>query len=197
MAFLQGASASLWPVICVTCMLILCLKTLINYTYVMRLLKFLALSSFAFVAAGSLYAQSFTFSCTRDTVIGRCQGPLCFTLKATIPDIHVSSGSYTVNPIGETPSACFPVYIQPNDPTGDTTSLTIDDVYSDVINMGFPFPFYGTVYNNLIASSNGVVSFDISKTGQFAHYGMLRDVNMLSATAGVPEDLPSSLYCSA
>lgn len=163
----------------------------------MRPLKFLALSSFVFVAAGSLYSQSFTFNCTRDTVIGRCQGSFCFTLKATIPDIHALSGSYTVNPIGATASACFPVYIQPNDPTGDTTSLTLDDIYSDVINIGFPFPFYGTVFNNLIASSNGVVSFDVSKTGQFAHYGMLRDVNFLSATAGVPEDLPSSLYDAA
>ena len=172
-------------------------KTLINYTSVMRSLKFLALTFFAFIATGSLYAQSFKFNCTRDTVIGRCQGTLCFTLKATIPDIHVSSGSYTVNPIGATPTACFPLYIQPNDPTGDTTSLTIDDIYSNVIGIGFPFPFYGTVYNNLIASSNGVVSFDVSKTGQFAHYGMLRDINFLSATAGVPEDLPSSLYDAA
>src|SRR5258705_568866 len=102
----------------------------------MRLLKFLIVTSFAFLAAGSLFAQSFTFSCTRDTVIGRCQGSSCFTLNATIPDIHALSGSYTVNPIGATPSACFPVYIQPNDPTGDTTSLTVDDIYIDVINIG-------------------------------------------------------------
>jgi gliding motility-associated-like protein len=163
----------------------------------MRLLKFLAPTFFALITAGSLFAQSFTFSCTRDTVIGRCQGALCFTLKATIPDIHALSGSYTVNPIGSTPPACFPVYLQPNDPTGDTTSLTIDDIYSDVINIGFPFPFYGTTYNSLIASSNGVVSFDVIKTGQFAHYGILRDINFLSATAGVPENLPSSLYDAA
>ncbi len=163
----------------------------------MRLLKFLALTFFAFAAAGSLYSQSFTFNCTKDTVIGRCQGSLCFTLKATIPDIHALSGTYTVNPIGPTPSSCFPVYLQPNDPTGDTTSLTVDDIYSDVINIGFPFPFYGTVYNSLIASSNGVISFDVSKTGQFAHYGILRDINILSATAGVPENLPSNLYDAA
>ena len=163
----------------------------------MRMLKFLALSSIAFFAKGFLCAQSFTFNCTRDTAIGRCQGSPCFTLKATIPDIHVSTGAYTVNPIGATPSACFPFYVLPNDPTGDTTTLTLDDIYSNVINIGFPFPFYGNLYNNLIASSNGVVSFDVSKTGQFAHYGMLRDINMLSATAGIPEDLPSNLYDAA
>lgn len=161
------------------------------------MLKFLALTSFAIIATGSLYAQSFTFSCTRDTVIGRCQGTACFTLKASIPDIHALSGSYTVNPIGATPSACFPVYLQPNDPTGDTTSLTVDDIYSNVIGIGFPFPFYGTIYNNLVASSNGVVSFDASRSGQFAHYGMLRDINLLSATAGLPENLPSNLYDAA
>jgi len=163
----------------------------------MKLLRVFLFYFFALVSASSLYAQSFTFNCTRDTVIGRCVTPACFTLKGIIPDIHASTGSYTVNPIGATPSACFPVYIQPNDPTGDTTSLTLDDIYSNVLNIEFPFPFYGTVYNNLISSSNGVVSFDVSKTGQFAHYGMLWDGVSLNGAVGTPVNLPSNLYDAA
>lgn len=163
----------------------------------MKLLRVFLFYFYLLVSASSLYAQSFTFNCTRDTVIGRCVTPACFTLKGIIPDIHASTGSYTVNPIGATPSACFPVYVQPNDPTGDTTSLTLDDIYSNVINIGFPFPFYGTVYNNLISSSNGVVSFDVSKTGQFAHYGILWDGVSLNGAVGSPVDLPSNLYDAA
>lgn len=155
----------------------------------MKLLKILVFYFFMLFSAESLDAQSFTFTCTRDTTIGRCETPTCFTLKGIIPDIHASSLSYTVNP------TCFSPNIQPNDPTGDTTTLTLDDIYSNIINIGFPFPFYGTVYNNLITSSNGMVSFNTGNWGQFAHYGMLRNAsNFLSATVGIPENLPSSLY---
>jgi gliding motility-associated-like protein len=64
----------------------------------------------------------------------------------------------------------MPVYVQPDDPLGTPTLLSIDDRYSGVVNIGFPFPFYGTIYNDLIVSTNGVVSFDISKANAFAHY---------------------------
>lgn len=155
----------------------------------MKLLRTPVLCFFMLFSAVSLHAQSFNFSCTRDSTIGRCETPTCFTLKGIIPDIHASSLSYTVNAV------CFNPNIQPNDPTGDTTTLTFDDIYSNVINIGFPFPFYGTVYNNLITSSNGLVSFNTGNSGQFAHYGMLRDLsNFLNATTGTPENLPSSLY---
>ncbi len=161
----------------------------------MKLLGTLAIYFFMLFSAGHLHAQSFTFNCTKDSTIGRCETPACFSIKGIIPDIHASTGSYTVNPIGTATSPCFPVYLQPNDPLGDPTSLTLDDIYSNVITIGFPFPFYGNVYNSLVTSSNGVISFDITKTGLFAHYGMLRDIsNLLSATSGTPENLPSSLY---
>ena len=159
-----------------------------------KLTKFLALLSLIIAAYVPVSAQSFTFNCTRDTLIPRCVPASCFTLKAKIPDIHAQTGSYTVNPVGETPTSCFPIYVQPNDPAGTSANLLIDDFYSSVINIGFPFPFYGLTYNTLIASPNGVVSFDISNAGLITHYGILRDIFGLSALAGVPEDLPSSLY---
>lgn len=163
----------------------------------MQLKKSIAFFTLFFIAATSILAQPFTFNCTRDTFIARCAGTSCFTLKALIPDIHAASGTYTVNPIGATPSACFPVYVQPDDPGGTSADLTIDDIYSTPFNIGFPFPFYGTVYNNLIASPNGAVSFDVSKTGAFAHFGMLYDGTILNAALGSPVDLPSTLYDAA
>ena len=159
-----------------------------------KLTKYLALFSLIAMFCVPVWAQSFTFSCNKDTVIPRCTPANCFTLKARIPDIHIQSGSYTVNPIGETPSACFPVYVQPNDPAGTSANLLIDDIYSSPVNIGFTFPFYGLTYNSLIISPNGVVSFDISKAGQITHFGILRDFFGLSALSGSPENLPSSLY---
>ena len=66
--------------------------------------------------------------------------------------------------------ACSPTYINPNDPNGVPISLTVDDTYSNVINLGFNFPFYGTYYSSLVASTNGFLSFDITRTGTFAHW---------------------------
>ena len=160
---------------------------LINYNY----LAFFFLTIIFYVP---VWAQSFTFSCTKDTLIPRCTPANCFTLKARIPDIHIQSGSYSVNPIGETPTSCFPIYIQPNDPGGTSANLLIDDFYSAVFNIGFTFPFYGATYNNLIVSPNGVISFDISNAGLHTHFGILRDFFGLSALSGVPENLPSTLY---
>ncbi len=159
-----------------------------------KLTKYLALPFLTIISYVPVWAQSFTFNCTRDTLIPLCSPANCFTLKAKIPDIHIQSGSYTVNPIGETPSSCFPVYVQPNDPAGTSANLLIDDFYSSAFNIGFPFPFYGVTYNNLIISPNGVVSFDVSNAGTQTHYGILRDFFGLSALSGTPEDLPSSLY---
>ena len=144
-----------------------------------QLLKFLAALSCFFLLSGTIHAQSFAFTCTRDTIIPGCN-PVCFTLKGIIPDLYASTGSYTGNPTSSTPG-CFPVYAQPDDPAGSPTSLTIDDRYSSVINIGFPFPFYGATYNTLIASTNGYISFDVSKAGAFAHW-----------TIGA--DLPSATY---
>jgi hypothetical protein len=162
-----------------------------------KLTKLLVLLSFANFFYKPVCAQSFSFSCTKDTLIPRCTVANCFTITATIPDIHIQSGAYTVNPIGETPSGCFPVYVQPNDPGGTIINL-IDDEYSGILNIGFPFPFYGTVYNNLLVSPNGVTSFDVARASQGTHWGILRgSLGNLVTSGGVPENLPSALYDAA
>lgn len=114
-------------------------------------------------------AQGFSFNCTRDTTILGCNPNLCFTLKGIIPDIHGLSSTYSINP-ASTVSGCNPVYVQPNDPAGTPSNLTVDDTYSGVINLGFPFVFFGNTYNSLVASTNGYVSFDVSLAGGFSHW---------------------------
>ena len=40
-------------------------------------------------------------------------------------------------------------------------SLT-DDLYTSVINIGFPFTFYGNTYSQCVFSSNGYICFNLS-----------------------------------
>ena len=136
--------------------------------------------------------NSFSFNCVRDTTIS-CNTP-CITLNATIPDVYSSTNSYTVNQI--TALTCFRPYISPAAP-GPSANLTIDDRYSPLIDITFPFSFYGSTYTKLTASTNGFLSFDNSKALTFSHYGILANGALLSSTTGTPQDLPSALYDGA
>ncbi|HLG36425.1 MAG TPA: T9SS type A sorting domain-containing protein [Bacteroidia bacterium] len=60
-------------------------------------------------------------------------------------------------------SQCYnviPVTYNPYPDTGTVVSLIIDDKYSDSIQIGFPFCFYGDAYTSLVIGSNGIVSFN-------------------------------------
>ena len=118
-------------------------------------------------------STSFSFSCTRDTLVS-CTIP-CITLKARIPDLHGVSDAYLVNPLSGAPNGCYSPYVPPDIP-GTPTNLTIDDIYSSVIPIGFNFPFFGTYYSSLVASTNGYVSFDLSLSGSFSHYTVAADL---------------------
>jgi len=160
-----------------------------------KLLKVLFVVLTLFVSSTRVSAQGFSFNCTRDTTINICNTTQCLTLQATIPDIHALTSSYTLNPTSSIPG-CFPVYVNPGDP-GTSANLTVDDKYSSPISIGFTFPFYGTNYTQLVASTNGYVSFNTSLAGNTSHYGILNNGGGLSATSGVPQDLPSALYDAA
>ncbi len=139
-------------------------------------------------------SQQLSFTCPRDTVLG-CNST-CFTLKGQFPDLRGLADDYTFKNVTAA-SACRP-YVDPGGP-GPSTSLTIDDTYSSVINLPFNFVFYGTVYNSLVVSTNGYISFDASNlTGNFSDYGIMNSGGFLTATAGnPPENLPSPLYDGA
>ena len=44
---------------------------------------------------------------------------------------------------------------------GTPTSLNIDDTWSDVIDLGFEFCFFGDTYSQILIGSNGVLSFEL------------------------------------
>jgi gliding motility-associated-like protein len=47
-----------------------------------------------------------------------------------------------------------------------------DDVWSPVINIGFPFDFYGQSYTQLCIGTNGLLTFDVSKAGGFCAWSL-------------------------
>ena len=135
--------------------------------------------------AGTLTAQNyFNFNCQRDTTIAGCASGTCFTLLSKVPDIRASTASYVVNPASNI-QGCLPAAIDPGG-TGTPTNLTIDDRYTSALNIGFPFSFFGTTYNQLIASTNGYVSFDISEANAFSHWDIIN--------GATPQNLPSTFY---
>src|SRR5690606_39000188 len=106
---------------------------------------------------------------------------------------RASSSEYQVSLAGAGSLGCVPRY---NDPTtgGVSSNLTADDTYSQVIDLGFTFPLYGSNYLERVVSSNGAISFDISRAGQAAHYGILNSGNLLNGEVGDYLALPSFLY---
>ena len=136
-------------------------------------------------------AQSgFVFSCTRDTVISCTDS--CITLHGYIPNIHSLADDYDVS--SSSAGGFCTVAVPSSTVQGTPTNITLDDRYTQVIPLPFDFPFYGIYYSQLVASSNGYVSFDDTKAGTFSHYGILSNGFGLTAGAGTPEDLPSALY---
>ena len=48
-------------------------------------------------------------------------------------------------------------------------NLLSDDSHTDIINIGFNFCFYGNVYNQLVASTNNYLSFDIENANAYSY----------------------------
>ena len=148
----------------------------------------------AFIFIGVLFveltsAQNLSFTCPRNITVS-C-GPACLTLNAQFPDIRSLSTDYTVSNMTATAN-CYPL-VSPGAP-GQPTSITIDDTYSPPLPLTFNFPFYGLNNSQILVSTNGYLCFDLTQAGAFSHYGILNNGGFLSATSGVPQDLPSILY---
>jgi hypothetical protein len=126
--------------------------------------------------------DGFPFSCSRDTFFNGCASS-CITLKARVPNVKQSTSDYVINPLSGV-NGCFAPYISAGIP-GTAVSLTVDDTYSSVVSLPFPFPFYddaASPYNSLIISTNGFLSFDVSKAGAYSHWSM------------TPGDVPNTGY---
>ncbi|MEO7445520.1 MAG: gliding motility-associated C-terminal domain-containing protein [Ferruginibacter sp.] len=150
--------------------------------------KFYLLTALIFFCLDS-FSQNFSYACPRDTLVG-C-GNNCFNLKARFPDVRALGSDYSYE--NATNSLTCAPYVPPGGP-GPSANLVIDDKFSTVIPLPFTFYFYGLPYNSVIVSTNGYISFDVSKANAFSHYGILNSGGFLGATSGTPQNLPSALY---
>lgn len=74
-----------------------------------------------------------------------------------------------------------------------TISLT-DDSYSGLINIGFPFSFYGNTYTQCVVGSNGLITFDLSKANGYCAWS-LPTAQSLPTTTGINEAKNAAMLC--
>ena len=67
--------------------------------------------------------------------------------------------------------------------------LDFDDTHSQIVDIGFPFEYFGNVYNQCVASSNGYITFDLGTAGT----GSPWNIGAASPTPGVPDNALCSL----
>src|SRR5687767_4367334 len=68
---------------------------------------------------------------------------------------------------------------------GPLTNLTLaDDQWSTVINLPFPFTFYGNVYNQCLMGSNGAISFNTANASAY---------NTWPINAPMPNPMPADM----
>jgi hypothetical protein len=152
--------------------------------------KSLLVSFVLFLVITAKAQNGFVFNCAQDVVLSCAQS--CVTLKANVPDIRSSTADYAVNSISA--GGCFRPPVPPDLP-GNSTNLEDDDTYTPEIPLPFDFPFYGIIYASLIASTNGIICFDVAEAENFSHYAMLSSGAGLSATGtGGGVDLPDTRY---
>ena len=77
-------------------------------------------------------------------------------------------------------------------------SIAVDDDYSGVIPIGFPFAFYGQYYTTCLVSSNGYIRFDTTNKNSFSQWSLIttpgRDLipgnpNCVNSFCGVYSDI--------
>ncbi|NQY07299.1 MAG: hypothetical protein HRT68_14180, partial [Flavobacteriaceae bacterium] len=100
-------------------------------------------------------------------------GTNCVDIEATYLDLGDTT-DYVVSSIAYAPPYQFDCLANP-------ISVGTDDVWSPVINLPFDFCFYGNSYNQCIAGSNGIISFDTGPASGPSGYAFS---NNLPSTVG-------------
>ncbi len=67
-----------------------------------------------------------------------------------------------------------------------TGLIIVDDTYSQVIDIGFNFTFYGNTYNQCILSTNNYICFNTSLAGQYSQWPIT--VAIPTTAAGTPKN---------
>jgi hypothetical protein len=118
-------------------------------------------------------------STSTDIILG-CSNP-CFTLAPKLRNIK-STDDYIVQQVRYNP---FP-YVNV-DGNNAPQNIYEDDNYSSIINMPFPFCFYGQFYNQFVFGSNGIVTFEVSNANKDNSWPLTTE-----ADSGVPVPIPAA-----
>lgn len=133
----------------------------------------------------SLIAQSAPYCPTINSQVGTgpsttiCQGQ-CANLTASVVPVNITS-SYSVQSIPYAPFSYT---------TGTSIIANQDDIWSSVLNLGFPFCFYGNTFTQGVVGSNGQLTFSL---------GVANQTNGWSITAPIPSlaNMPGNTICAA
>ena len=138
----------------------------------------LILFSWAFVFDSTAQNPATTFTIANRNITLPC-GTACTSLSAQLPHIKETNSYVITNP------AYVPFsYTTPGG--NEVTQIYVDDTWSPVINPGFPFCYYGNLYNSLVMGSNAAITFDISRAGQGSGYIISNTTGAIPNTAYAP-----------
>jgi len=102
------------------------------------------------------------------------------TLTASYHVLGQDTSTYEVMPLDSCP---MPELV------GDVpTGLDIDDRWSEVIDLGFEFCFFGDTYSQILIGSNGVLSFEIENAGGYNGWSISSDDSIPNSTNGTLSD---------
>jgi gliding motility-associated-like protein len=136
------------------------------------LLTFVGMLTF-FYEPTEVFSQSCVPTNLNNTVIPLSCGNPCTTVSFQVPHLK-ETDQYIVNSI--------PYNAYPYDQGTQIPSIYVDDKYSDLIPMTFPFCFYGQTYNNVVIGSNGIATFEAICANASNAYTL--------STGGAPQPLP-------
>ncbi|HWR32929.1 MAG TPA: SprB repeat-containing protein, partial [Chitinophagaceae bacterium] len=121
----------------------------------LKLLTLLTFISCFLFLSGPLKAQSCIPTNINGTTINLLCNQVCSTLVFQIPHIK-GTGDYIVSSIPYNP---YPYTVAFSNAMPETY---VDDVYGYLQTMPFNFCFYDSIYNQFVAGSNGLLTFDIA-----------------------------------
>jgi hypothetical protein len=87
------------------------------------------------------------------------------TLTANVHANGIDLQNYDINEL----DGCI---LPPTSGGGTPTNLLIDDRWSEVIDLGFDFCFFGETYSQILIGANGLVTFDLDEAGAFCPWNI-------------------------
>lgn len=127
------------------------------------------LASVSFAQPDCIFDNIFNLGDTLDVPCNEC-----VTLGADYPIINATD-TYTIEELDDaTPP--YPLN------AGTVIISTIDDTWSGLLPLEFPFCFFGQTYTNVVAGSNGVLTFNASEANGFCPWSF----NQANPNPGLP-----------